>query len=62
MSKIISEEDLKELFTKPYGEDAPSRQKWLNFTMIMLFLLIQRKNNRSRFLCQGARKVIKKMR
>ena len=31
MSKIISEEDLRELFTKPYGEDAPSRQKWAEF-------------------------------
>ena len=31
MAKIISKEDLKELFTKPYGKDAPSLQKWAQF-------------------------------
>ncbi len=29
MSKVISIEDLKELFTKPYGKDAPTKQKWI---------------------------------
>ena len=28
MSKVISVEDLKQLFTKTYGMDAPSKQKW----------------------------------
>ena len=31
MSKTISIEDLQELFTKPYGTDAPSKQKWAEF-------------------------------
>ncbi len=31
MTKTISIEDLKELFTKPYGKDAPSKQKWAEF-------------------------------
>ena len=31
MSKVISIDDLKELFTKPYGADAPSKQKWAEF-------------------------------
>ena len=31
MAKTISIEDLKELFTKPYGKDAPSKQKWAEF-------------------------------
>mgnify|MGYP001444241085 FL=1 len=31
MSKIISEENLRELFTKPYGKDAPTKQKWGEF-------------------------------
>ena len=31
MSKVISIEDLKELFTKPYGKNAPSKQKWAEF-------------------------------
>ena len=31
MEKIISIEDLKELFTKPYGKDDPSKQKWAEF-------------------------------
>ncbi len=31
MSKVISIEDLKELFTKPYGKDAPTKQKWAEF-------------------------------
>ena len=31
MAKIISVDDLKELFNKPYGEDAPSKQKWAEF-------------------------------
>jgi len=28
MTKAISIEDLKGLFTKPYGTDAPTKQKW----------------------------------
>ena len=31
MAKTISIDDLKELFTKPYGKDAPSKQKWSQF-------------------------------
>ena len=31
MSKVITIEDLKELFTKPYGKDAPTKQKWAEF-------------------------------
>ena len=31
MSKTISIDDLKGLFTKPYGKDAPSKQKWAEF-------------------------------
>ena len=28
MTRVISIEDLKGLFTKPYGTDAPTKQKW----------------------------------
>ena len=31
MVKMISIEDLEELFTKPYGKDSPSKQKWAKF-------------------------------
>ena len=31
MSKVISIEDLRALFTKPYGADAPSKKKWAEF-------------------------------
>ena len=31
MSKVISLEDLKGLFTKPYGVDAPTKEKWAEF-------------------------------
>ena len=31
MYKVITIEDLKELFTKPYGEAAPTIQKWSEF-------------------------------
>ena len=31
MAKTITIEDLKELFTKPYGKDAPSKQQWAEF-------------------------------
>ena len=31
MSKIISTEDLKKLFTKPYGINPPTRKKWAEF-------------------------------
>ena len=31
MSKVITIEDLRELFTKPYGADAPTKQKWGEF-------------------------------
>ena len=31
MSKIISKEDLRSLFTKPYGVDAPTKEKWAEF-------------------------------
>ena len=31
MSRVISKDDLRGLFTKSYGEDAPSKQKWAEF-------------------------------
>ena len=31
MKREISIEDLKGLFTKPYGTDAPTKQKWAEF-------------------------------
>tara|TARA_Y100000813_G_scaffold197491_1_gene182942 strand:+ start:587 stop:1018 length:432 start_codon:yes stop_codon:yes gene_type:complete len=31
MSKVISASDLKSLFTKPYGTQAPTKQKWEEF-------------------------------
>ncbi len=31
MTKVISIDDLKGLFTKPYGTDAPTKQKWAEF-------------------------------
>ena len=31
MTRVISIEDLKGLFTKPYGMDAPTKQKWAEF-------------------------------
>ena len=38
MTRVISIEDLKDLFTKPYGTDAPTKKNGLNFIMRMLFL------------------------
>ena len=31
MTRVISIDDLKGLFTKPYGMDAPTKQKWAEF-------------------------------
>ena len=31
MTIVISKDDLKGLFTKPYGVDAPTKQKWAQF-------------------------------
>ena len=31
MSKVISIDDLRELFTKPYGMEAPTKKKWAQF-------------------------------
>ena len=31
MPRIISIEDLRGLFTKSYGEDAPTKAKWAEF-------------------------------
>ena len=31
MSRIISIQELRELFTKPYGVNAPTKQKWAEF-------------------------------
>ena len=31
MSSVISIEDLRRLFTKPYGSDAPTKKKWAEF-------------------------------
>ena len=31
MTKVISIDDLRGLFTKPYGVDAPTKQKWADF-------------------------------
>ena len=34
MTRVISIEDLKGLFTKPYGTDAPTKQKWAEFCLL----------------------------
>ena len=31
MSNVISVDDLRGLFTKSYGADAPTKQKWAEF-------------------------------
>ena len=31
MTRVISVDDLRGLFTKPYGTDAPTKQKWAEF-------------------------------
>ena len=31
MSTVVNSEDLRELFTKQYGQKAPSKQKWKEF-------------------------------
>ena len=31
MSKVISIEELRDLFTKPYGSIAPTKEKWKEF-------------------------------
>ena len=31
MAKVISIENLRELFTKPYGKDAPTKEKWAEY-------------------------------
>ena len=31
MTRVITKEDLKRLFTKPYGTDAPTKEKWAEF-------------------------------
>ena len=31
MARVISIDDLRGLFTKPYGADAPTKQKWAEF-------------------------------
>ena len=31
MKRLISKDDLRELFTKAYGADAPTKQKWAEF-------------------------------
>ena len=31
MSRVISIEDLKELFNKPFGQNAPTKTKWAEF-------------------------------
>ena len=31
MKKVISANDLKELFTKPFGLETPSKQKWAEY-------------------------------
>ena len=31
MTKLISIDDLRSLFTKPYGSDAPTKEKWAEF-------------------------------
>ena len=37
MTRVISIEDLKGLFTKPYGTDAPTKQKWAEFYNCLLY-------------------------
>ena len=31
MTRLISKQDLRKLFTKPYGSDAPTKQNWAEF-------------------------------
>ena len=31
MTRIISADDLRSLFTKPYGFDPPTKQRWAEF-------------------------------
>ena len=31
MTRVISLDDLRGLFTKPYGTDAPTKEKWAKF-------------------------------
>ena len=31
MAQVISIENLRELFTKPYGNDAPTKEKWAEY-------------------------------
>ena len=31
MPRVISLEDLRKLFTKPYGADAPTKKEWAEF-------------------------------
>ena len=31
MKRVISIDDLRELFTKPYGMEAPTKKKWAQF-------------------------------
>ena len=31
MTRLISADDLRRLFTKPYGKDAPTKQEWAEF-------------------------------
>ena len=37
MTRLISKEDLRGLFTKPYGEDAPTKNMWSKFCSINIF-------------------------
>ncbi len=36
MESTITIKDLKELFTKPYGTKAPTKQKWAEFYDVIL--------------------------
>ena len=47
MTRVISIEDLKGLFTKPYGSDAPTKQKWAEFYNENVILQTQRRKQRA---------------
>ena len=52
MQRVISIEDLKGLFTIPYGTDAPTKQKWAEFYNENVIFYRSNSGNRGlRFLC-----------
>ena len=47
MTRVISIEDLKGLFTKPYGANPPTKQKWAEFYNENVILLTQLRKQRA---------------